>query len=232
LANPVIVVVLALICLGGIGCQSQGASSSRSSSSPVASAAPTSGMPTPADSPAPPTPAPSFSPGTRVALPPHPQCQIAQLQIAPIWHVGNLSNDMTVFELRNRSITVCDLFGYPGASGVDSRGIAYGVAKRSTDSYYGSYPAPLRVTLPSGTPGITTWEGSGPPKAVPGHAYFDLTYGAACNGGVKTAADRWRIYPPDERRSMTIMDDAAGYSDCGLTVTPVGDEPTPSFVSG
>jgi len=115
---------------------------------------------------------------------------------------------------------------------VDSRGFAYGVAERSTDSYFGTYPAPRRVSLTPGSPLIAPWVADGPPKAVPGHAYFDLTFGGACNGGVKTSADRWRIYPPDERRSMTIMDDAAGYSNCGLTVTPVGDQPAPSSVSG
>jgi hypothetical protein len=182
-----------------------------------------------------PSPAPASSPSPLVEVAAlHPICRTAQLQIQPVLAFAALSNDLRVFEIRNRSAVTCDMFGYPGVSGLDARGQVYGVAQRDSGSYFGDYPAPHRVALLADTPEIQP-ESDGLPMSrapVPGHAYFDVTYGAACNGGVRTPADRWRIFPPDEVAPILIFDQAAAYSNCGLRVLPVGDRMTPSAIGG
>ena len=142
---------------------------------------------------------------------------------------GALSNDLEVYEIRNASAATCDMYGYFGVSGIDMNGRVYGVADRSTDSYFGTFSPPHRVVLLAGTPAIrpVTTDGSRRPP-VYGHAFVDIGYGAACGGGVQVAADRWRFIPPDEYGSIKLIDPGAGYSNCGLNVHPVEEEPYPA----
>jgi hypothetical protein len=88
-----------------------------------------------------------------------PRCATPQLQIAQADHEGAAGNGRSVFRIVSRASQACYLQGYPGAELVDGSGHHLADASRSLTSFFGTYPAPRRVTI---TPG--------------GFATFDLTW--------------------------------------------------------
>jgi uncharacterized protein DUF4232 len=143
------------------------------------------------------------------------RCQTSQLKITLGPMNGATGNEIASVTMTNQSATSCYLGGYAGVELLDVNGNHLGDAQRSTDSFFGTYPAPHRVDIPPGqsTTFDLTWVGVDPCGSTPGWhpAYF-------------------RITPPGDYDSAKISTQEPGMSQMSvcqnsMTVHPVGSRP-------
>jgi hypothetical protein len=123
-------------------------------------------------------------------------------------------NYLQTVDLINRSASTCYLYGYPGVAQLDPARKEVGNAQRSTKSFFGDYPPPVRVDIPPA-----------------GQTTFDLTFGRAdagnCPGGAQpVTVAALKITPPGDYDSQVLRYQQPG-PDCpsGLVVHPVGSLP-------
>ncbi|MDX6484215.1 MAG: hypothetical protein QOE95_1986 [Gaiellaceae bacterium] len=191
----------------------------------ASSSTPPGGIPTPA------APAPTLSPGAASPVP-LAACRRADVEVALLTTEGAAGSILLAWGVRDTSAQPCTLTGYFGAARVDSGGHVVVTAERSTSAgMFGTVPPPHTVTLAPGTAALKPGpQGQGEAYApVAGHAYFDIAYGDACNGGSPGAATAWQFIPPDDTGTLVIPDAGESAAVCTPEVTPVNEQPRPQF---
>jgi hypothetical protein len=160
------------------------------------------------------TPTPSPSPFVYVVLPvPRgtARCRTDQLEIAFLGQGAALGNVGGTFEVRNKSLTGCWVFGYVGFQTLDrNRKPLPQTLTRSLNSMFGRSDPPSQILLPSRTAPLSVGEDRRPPPEVTGHAFFrTATDDVLCNLSQFDAVTYLEIWPPDEYSALVISSRAS-----------------------
>lgn len=153
-------------------------------------------------------------------------CRTADLEAAVASESGAAGHIGLDFEVRNKSMVMCRLFGYFGLSLLTSEGKVGIDAQRSTRIFTASTGAPTVTLLPPNSLSLPTAPATGLPAVVAGHAHFAAAYSDVCDNAPSTTGNAWQLFPPDETVPMSVLTPGArAVTICGLQVTPAQAKP-------
>lgn len=212
-----LVVLCSLVVAGIAGCSSSAPSSvnSPSTNPTVLTVTAPPPPPSPSGSPAPEgTVFPSPTPYPRLSIPAGtPRCHTAQLDVAFVSSGAAAGNVEEVFEMRNKSVTSCWVYGFVGFQPLDAQGQPIPESMRwTTDSFFGTTDPPMRILLPPATAPLQ-WRGMNLYSSDGrGHAFFDIaTNDVLCDINQRPVVTV-EIWPPDEIQPLKIAATTSSYS--------------------
>ena len=126
------------------------------------------------------------------------RCRTSQLELGFRILPPAAGNLLLTFEMRNRSLEACWVYGFVGFQSLDSNLQPLPQQLRwTTDSFFGKSDLLTRILLPGGTASV----GSEP---VSGHAFFNVaTNDVLCDTSANPVASL-EIWPPDERQPLIV----------------------------
>jgi hypothetical protein len=184
-------------------------------------------------------PSPTVPPGPIASIAPRPtpyprlpipagtaRCHTSQLEVAFTGYgaaTGHILND---FEMRNRSLTPCWVYGYLGFQLLDRHGHDLPQTQLwTTETFFVRFDPPTRILLPTRTSALGLKQGLG-------HAFFNVEADdVTCPSEQFSATASLEIWPPDEYQPMVISATAGDsrFTSCNhLVIHPVQVQPDPS----
>ena len=171
---------------------------------------------------------PSATPYPRLPVPPGtPRCHTGQLEVAFIGGGAAAGNVLAVYEMRNRSVAACWVYGYVGFQLLDGNGRPLPETRTwSTESFFGRSDPPTQILLPVGTAPLASRNGAG-------HAFFNVaTDDVVCGSSYMNAIASLEIWPPDEYAALIIParnSQGSQFVSCGgLVLNPLQIQPQPT----
>jgi len=131
------------------------------------------------------------------------------------------------FELRNKSVAPCWVYGFVGFTTLDTNGRPISrTIVWTTDSFFGKSDPASRILLPTDTARF----GSEPRS---GHAFFNVAGNDVMCDANQTPVVSLEIWPPDERQALIVPArslDGVGFVFCGgIELNPLQVQPQPGF---
>ena len=200
--------------------------------SPTVSTSPAVPVSAPTPSPAEPSPTPSAIPSPtfypRLPIPSGtPRCHTPQLEIAFVTEGAAAGNVEGTFEMRNKWVAPCWVYGFVGFQTLDRNGRAIPrTVAWTTDSFFGRSEPASRILLPADTATF----GSEPRT---GHAFFNVAGNDVICDANETPVVSLKIWPPDEFQPVIVpaksLNGSAFYFCGGIGLNPLQVQPNPSF---